>query len=1398
MDNNTIQGLRAFILLMISYTALCGGLSAQTYNILNNNRLRIGNGSENSINTQGNMQQPFYYNGSAYRKLTYSSYPLDIRWGIGGDGTNNWNTSGTIVENPVFTNQVYDYSNFTVTNAATGDGYGQIRTTGEITIGAQTFQVDNIYELLQPEGYIGIKVKITNTSGSSASNVRLWVGTRDDYVGGSDRPTKERGNLIDEQFVALTNQVDQAKAIKISTTEEAILFFSNSDRAYTTINRCCSFTNATNQDPATNAITETGDGSYALYVRFNDLAPNESEELIWYYAAGTLPEIDEIIARVANAAIGAFDNVTHTTADYAATSAESGTGYWVLVPDGSAVPTAAQIEAGVDYGGVGVVASGNSPMTADVEQVYNLTGLTPYTNYDFYFVVEYFDGANDAYTEIISEDLNTLEAPPVLTSFSPETAAYGEVITLTGSNFLTTSGVTIGGINAIYSVIDGNTVEATVPDGASDFYVTLTNESGSDSIDSQVTGSTEDSCSTGWSAAWQAITSLEEAMLRSVTLKLDNTDASNNYNLYLELHQTDANPSSANPDVKFSSLLATSDQITVSANTTAAEFEFVFANSIALVANTNYYVVLKENGANPPGTGNQGVYLSCDGNTNGGAGNNFGSLYHSFSTSPILKISNPPTAIAIAPSTIMENNGIGQVVGALTTTDADVDDVHIYALVAGIGDDDNTSFSISDSDLQANEIFDFEVKSSYNIRISTTDSDNNVYEGTLVINIDNNMDEDGDGVNDDVDNCPTIANADQLNTDGLNDGGDACDDDDDEDGTLDTEDAFPLDPTEDTDTDGDGMGDNSDAFPEDPTEDTDTDGDGVGDNSDAFPEDPNEDTDTDGDGTGDNADDDDDGDGTPDDEDAFPLDSTEDTDTDGDGVGDNADDDDDGDGTPDDEDAFPLDSTEDTDTDGDGVGDNSDAFPEDPNEDTDTDGDGVGDNSDAFPEDSNEDTDTDGDGTGDNADDDDDGDGTPDDEDAFPLDGNEDTDTDGDGVGDNADDDDDDDGTPDSEDAFPLDSNEDTDTDGDGVGDNSDAFPDNPNEDTDTDGDGIGDNSDAFPEDPNEDTDTDGDGVGDNSDAFPEDPNEDTDTDGDGVGDSSDAFPEDPNEDTDTDGDGIGDNSDVFPEDPNEDTDTDGDGIGDNADDDDDGDGTPDSEDDFPLDASEDTDTDGDGIGDNGDNDADGDGTPDEEDAFPLDPNEDTDSDGDGIGNNADEDDDGDGTPDSEDDFPLDASEDTDTDGDGVGDNADDDDDGDGTPDEEDAFPLDPNEDTDSDGDGIGNNADEDDDNDGIPDTTDAFPLNSAPKVRPAEAFTPNGDGMNDGWVIPGIDNYPNNTVKVYNRWGHVVYETKSYSNNWEGFYKDNREKLPSGSYLYVIDLGDGSAPIQGWVFLNY
>jgi gliding motility-associated-like protein len=69
-------------------------------------------------------------------------------------------------------------------------------------------------------------------------------------------------------------------------------------------------------------------------------------------------------------------------------------------------------------------------------------------------------------------------------------------------------------------------------------------------------------------------------------------------------------------------------------------------------------------------------------------------------------------------------------------------------------------------------------------------------------------------------------------------------------------------------------------------------------------------------------------------------------------------------------------------------------------------------------------------------------------------------------------------------------------------------------------------------------------------------------------------------------------------------------------------------------------------------------------------------------------------------------------------------------------------------------------------------------------AFTPDGDGVNDSWLIAELNvRYPNNNVTIFNRWGQVLYNSDGYLIPWDGRF-DNKD-LPVGSYYYIIDFND-------------
>jgi gliding motility-associated-like protein len=69
--------------------------------------------------------------------------------------------------------------------------------------------------------------------------------------------------------------------------------------------------------------------------------------------------------------------------------------------------------------------------------------------------------------------------------------------------------------------------------------------------------------------------------------------------------------------------------------------------------------------------------------------------------------------------------------------------------------------------------------------------------------------------------------------------------------------------------------------------------------------------------------------------------------------------------------------------------------------------------------------------------------------------------------------------------------------------------------------------------------------------------------------------------------------------------------------------------------------------------------------------------------------------------------------------------------------------------------------------------------IKPMNAFTPNGDGINDRWLITNGNCLANAQVQIFNRYGAKVFEDKNYRNTWDGTYNGN--PLPDGTYYYVI-----------------
>ena len=85
------------------------------------------------------------------------------------------------------------------------------------------------------------------------------------------------------------------------------------------------------------------------------------------------------------------------------------------------------------------------------------------------------------------------------------------------------------------------------------------------------------------------------------------------------------------------------------------------------------------------------------------------------------------------------------------------------------------------------------------------------------------------------------------------------------------------------------------------------------------------------------------------------------------------------------------------------------------------------------------------------------------------------------------------------------------------------------------------------------------------------------------------------------------------------------------------------------------------------------------------------------------------------------------------------------------------------------------------------------------EGFSPNGDGMNDFFVIRGTEGN-NVAISIFNRWGNMVYSSKNYQNDWDGTSNTGLllgSKLPDGTYFYVINLNNGEKAKVGYITIN-
>ncbi|MCA0429419.1 MAG: gliding motility-associated C-terminal domain-containing protein [Bacteroidetes bacterium] len=120
----------------------------------------------------------------------------------------------------------------------------------------------------------------------------------------------------------------------------------------------------------------------------------------------------------------------------------------------------------------------------------------------------------------------------------------------------------------------------------------------------------------------------------------------------------------------------------------------------------------------------------------------------------------------------------------------------------------------------------------------------------------------------------------------------------------------------------------------------------------------------------------------------------------------------------------------------------------------------------------------------------------------------------------------------------------------------------------------------------------------------------------------------------------------------------------------------------------------------------------------------------------------------------------------------------------------------------VGNNPDPN--NDGIPNEISSTDVTLIEDLTIPGGFSPDGDNVNDLFVIKGIEAYPDNEIQIFNRWGNNVYTIKGYNSStfWDGVSNSSMllpgQKVPIGTYYYVIKLTPNDKAITGYITIKY
>lgn len=199
---------------------------------LASDHMRFGKSSvADSIGKFGNLEQPFYVSGVEWKKLTYSTYAIDFKAEAGGVTLTCSDNSGCNDFKQTFSNDP-----FTIDTSELVGTVGSIRVTS--TVGDIT--LERVFTIKEASAKLmTCSVRIINNGASPVANARAWFGTRDDYVGTTDNPSKRTGALTGSSFVY---SAAGGNTVEIKSGSEVVYLISPSEGSAGIISdRCAAY-----------------------------------------------------------------------------------------------------------------------------------------------------------------------------------------------------------------------------------------------------------------------------------------------------------------------------------------------------------------------------------------------------------------------------------------------------------------------------------------------------------------------------------------------------------------------------------------------------------------------------------------------------------------------------------------------------------------------------------------------------------------------------------------------------------------------------------------------------------------------------------------------------------------------------------------------------------------------------------------------------------------------------------------------------------------------------------------------------------------------------------------------------------------------------------------------------